>query len=296
MARPRRTPPKVDPDRNILETIMDVLSELRASDRKVAELVLADYNTVLHDTVAETAAKAGVSVPTVLRFCADVGCDGYQQFKLKLAQAAAFGLSATHSALALTDSPGTVVDKIFDFTLSSFDWARRRIDPAAVEAALTLLMEVRRIEFFGLGASGIVALDAQQKFPLFGIPCGAQIDIHQQLMTASMLDSDAAAVFISNTGRTHAILESARVARDHGARIIGITGDPKSGLCDFCEVCLVVQTLDNTEVYTPSISRLAALVIIDILASGVALRKHEVFGEQIVRMKRLLAQKRSEGF
>ncbi len=209
---------------NILEVVRTLRPELRKSDRKVADAVLADPARVLKATVAEMALLAEVSQPTVIRFCVAIGCSGYQEFRLRLAHSLALGLPATHSVLLGTDTPATVVDKIFDYTLSSLDWARNHLDKAAVEAAVAILEQARSIAFFGFGASGIVARDAQQKFPLFGVPCSAELDSHQQIMAASMMQPGDVAVVISNTGRTRSIIEVARTARENGAKVICLTG------------------------------------------------------------------------
>jgi len=67
--------------------------------------------------------------------------------------------------------------------------------------------KARRIDFFGFGASGIIALDAQQKFPLFGVPCLAHTDSHQQFTAAAMTQPGDVAVAIPNTGNTIAIID-----------------------------------------------------------------------------------------
>ena len=118
-------------------------------------------------------ALAEVSQPTVMRFCLAVGCTGFQDFKLRLAHSLALGTPATHSVLLDTDGPAAVVEKIFDYTITSLDWARHHLDRQALGRAIAMLEAASAIEFFGFGASGIVARDAQQNFPLFGVPCGA---------------------------------------------------------------------------------------------------------------------------
>ncbi|WP_182086504.1 SIS domain-containing protein [Aureimonas sp. ME7] len=275
------------PTRNILEIVRDTHDALRKSERKVADLVLADPQVVLGMTLAETAAQADVSQPTVIRFCNALGCTGYQEFRLRLARGLALGTPATHSVLRPSDPPGAVVEKIFDYTLTSLDWARRNLDAVAVEAAIEALLQARSIQFFGFGASGIVARDAQQKFPLFGVPCGAELDSHQQIMSASVLRSGDVAVVISNTGRTRSLIEIADVAREGGATVIGITGS-REALGPHCDIVLVAETLDNTDVYTPTISRIAALVVIDILSTAVGLRRAHASGQRFEAMKRRL--------
>ena len=276
-----------DAPQNILEIVRLLRNDLRKSDRKVADLVLADPRQVLNSTIAQAAQLAGVSQPTVMRFCIAVGCSGFQEMKLRLAHSLALGIPATHSALAETDSPETISDKIFDFTMTSLDWARRRLDRLAISRAVDLLEHARAIEFYGFGASGIVARDGQQKFPLFGVPCGAQLDSHQQVMSASMLRPGDVAVVISNTGRTKSIIEVARIAREQGAKVIAIVG-ADSPIAAYCDVTILVETLENTDIYTPTISRLAALLVVDILSTAVGLRKTEGDKERLARMKRRL--------
>ena len=276
---------------NILEVVRMRRAELRRSDRKVADQVLKDPRRILGATVAETAQLAKVSQPTVIRFCTAVACSGFQDFKLRLASSLALGTSATHSVLLDTDTPPVVVEKIFDYTMTSLDWARHHLDEAALERAIDALERAKRIEFFGFGASGIVAQDAQQKFPLFGVPCGAPADSHQQIMVATMLGPGDVAVVISNTGRTRSIIEVARTARETGAQVIGITGTD-SPLAAYCDIAIIVETLDNTNVFTPTISRIAALVVVDVLSTAVALRRDAEHQQRFARMKLRLSELR----
>lgn len=281
-----------DAHQNILEIVRVMQDTLRKSDRKVAAVILADPPRFLSATVAETARTAGVSQPTVIRFCAAIGCGGFQDFRLRLAQALALGTPATHSVLLESDRTETVFDKIFDYTITSLDWARNRVDKNALARAVDLLVAARGIEFFGFGASGIVAQDAQQKFPLFGIPCGAQTDAHQQIMTASLMGRGQVAVVISNTGSTRSIIEIADLARGTGAKVIGLVGNT-SPLMAHCDVTILIETLDNTDVYTPTISRIAALTVIDVLSTAVAMRREPAQRNRIAAMKQQLRDLRS---
>jgi RpiR family carbohydrate utilization transcriptional regulator len=279
---------------NVIEAARAAYDDLRKSERKVADVLLADPKHMLGATLAQTAELAQVSQPTVIRFCTAIGCSGFQEFKLRLAHTLALGTPATHSVLSRADDLGAVVEKIFDYTITSLDWARNHLDLRAMEEAVALLENAKAIEFFGFGASAIVARDAQQKFPLFGAPCGAQSDSHQQIMAASMMRPNDVAVAISNTGRTRSVIEIARTARARGAKVIGVTGSD-SPLAAECDVKLIVETLDNTNVFTPTISRIAALVVIDILSTAVAFRRGEEHQERFREMKLRLNELRFGG-
>jgi len=275
-------------DDNLLEVILRQKDYLRKSDRRVAEVVLASPDDVVEMTLARLAEAAEVSEPTVIRFCTAIGCDGYRDLRVKLARSMAFARSTSHTAITSEDDLEALITKIFDYNLSNLNWAQSKLDQEAVRAAVDLLAGARRIEFFGFGASGIVARDAQQKFPLFGTPCGAPADAHQMYMTAEMLSKDDVAVGVSNTGHTREIVTALKVARENGAGTIGITGQ-QSPMLGNCDVALVVETLENTDLFTPTVSRLSHLVVIDILATAVSLRRDETHHQRITRMKTRLA-------
>jgi RpiR family carbohydrate utilization transcriptional regulator len=285
------TEPSLGPTQNVIEVVRQSLGGLRKSERKVADKVLENPQRILTATLAETAGLALVSEPTVIRFCTAIGCEGFQDFKLRLARSLALGTLPTGSVLDSEDTTAELIGKIFGYTISSLDWARNHLESRQVSQALQILSRAQSIEFFGLGASGIVALDAQQKFPLFGVPCGAPTDTHQQLMTAAMMKPGDVAVVISNTGRTLAMIEVAQTARRNGAEVIAITGSQSPLLAD-CDVGIIVETLENTNIYTPALSRIAALVVIDILSAAVGLRRDAEHGEKFANMKRLLSGQR----
>jgi DNA-binding MurR/RpiR family transcriptional regulator len=73
----------------ILREIERHLKQLRRSERKVADLVLARPDEVIHMRIVDLASAAQVSEPTVVRFCRAIGCEGFQNFKVALAQSTA---------------------------------------------------------------------------------------------------------------------------------------------------------------------------------------------------------------
>lgn len=286
--------PTEDSSDTLLERITRQLPSLRRSEQRVAAIVLDNPVGAVQFTMAGLAEAAEVSEPTVMRFCASVGCEGFQDFRIQLAQTLALGLPVTHSSISPDDSSADLSEKIFDHTISSLDRARRTLDAAAVDEAIALILGASDILFVGFGASGIIAQDAQQKFPLFGVPCQAPEDFHQQFIAATMSGPRSLTVAISNTGHTEQTMIVAEAARKAGASVISITGRP-SPLSDIATVPLIARTFEDTDVYTPSTSRLAGLVVIDILATGVALRRSPEHTDAIRRMKSELASMRHRG-
>lgn len=275
---------QLEPDPPLLERLSGAMNSLRRSERKVGELVAEDPTFVVSATMAQLAEGAGVSEPTVMRFCTGLGFDGFQAFKIALAQALAIGLPATLSSIGRSDTIAEIGGKTFDHTITSLDRARRYLDFEQIGRAVDAITRASSMVLVGLGASAIIASDAEQKAPLFGIPCSAPLDSHQQFMSASMARPGGVLVAISNTGRTLSIIRVAETARRNGAVVIGISGD-QTPLLEQCDIPIVVRTIEDTDVYTPTVSRLAGLVVIDILATAVALTREQAHMDRLTQMK-----------
>lgn len=264
---------------------------LRRSETRVAEAVMRDPATSVHRTLAELAAEAGVSEPTVVRFCRAVGFRGFRDFQITLAQALAAQSGFNDVAMTKIDPQQDLIGSVLSNHLGTLIAVRDALDGDSIARAVDILADARRIEFFGLGASGIVAIDAQQKFFRLGRPTVAYTDPHMQLMSATTLRAGDVVVAISHTGRTKDILESVVTAKDAGAQVVAITS-PESPLSFAASVTLPVATAEDTDLYTPMMSRLAHLAVVDILATGLAVRGGAEVADNLRRLKRHLQLKR----
>lgn len=278
----------------ILEIIRDHMPTYSNAERRVADTVLAKPNAVIHFSIAKLAREAGVSEPTVVRFCRILGFEGFKEFKLRLAQGLVAGTDYVHQEVKPGDDAATYIKRIGLFAVNGLSGVVRQLDPVAVEQAVATLAGARRIEFYGFGASAAVAVDAHHKFFRLGIPCNAYSDSHMQAMSASTLGPGEVVVAISHTGRSRELIESVRLARTAGGVVIGITTSD-SPLAQECSQVLAVDLHEDTDVFTPMLSRLAHLLLIDILVVGVSLLRGEQVTDRLQRMKKALSLKRLRG-
>lgn len=279
------------PESPLLTRISVRLPELRKSERAVAELVLAEPGAVLYMAISEIAERVGVSQPTVARFAHAMGFSGYREFKLRLAQSLASGVPYVHQDVGPKDKLDTVAPKVFDRTISALLSVRNHLDPAQLEKAVQLLARARRIDCYGVGNSGIVALDAQHKLFRYGMPVASYVDGHTMGMAATLLRRGDVVIAISASGRTTDMLGSVEIARDAGAKVIAITTSD-SPLAAMSAVTLPADVLEDPDVYSPMLSRLAHLAIIDVLSVGVALSLGPPLLKRLERAKQTLMEKR----
>jgi RpiR family carbohydrate utilization transcriptional regulator len=279
---------------NLLSRIREALPSLSAAHRKVAEAVLTNPHDLLNANVWELAQRAGVSEPTVVRFCRSIGHNGFQEFKVTLAQSLVADVSYLNMDIRADDDATSYKQKVFDSVIASLINVRNQLDSAALERAVDALARARKIEFYGFVASGAVAIDAQSKFFHFAVPCVAYTDLHMQLMSAAALGPQDVVVAISHTGRTKELIESVKVARQSGATVIGVTAGG-SPLARLCSLVIAVDVPENTDIYMPTLSRIAHLLVMDVLAVGVALRGGAQAAERLQRMKTALHARRVTG-
>jgi RpiR family carbohydrate utilization transcriptional regulator len=283
--------PGAAPSSTLLERIGALQDTLRPSERLVAEYVLQHPEEAIDLSFGELAARAGVSQPTVARFCTALGFAGLRDFKLTLARSLASGVPFVHRDVNLHDSAAEVSAKVFDRSIAALVTVRNHLDATALDAAIRCLSAARRIEFYGLGNSGIVALDAQHKFFRLGVATAAYSDPHVHAMAASMLGRGDVVVAISGSGRTRDLIRSAEIAREAGATVIAITvaGSPLAKVCD---IGVFADVPEDPDVYAPMTSRLAHLAIFDVLAVGVAVARGPELDERLRRAKAVITEKR----
>ena len=233
----------------MLDRIQASLSALPPAEQRVGKLVVADARKFVNMPISEIADRSHVSKPTVVRFCRSMGYDGLSDFKLKMAGTVSEGVPFIHRSVDSDDKISDVLVKVIDNSVAAFLRYRNDASTHALERAVAALeaawKEDRRIEFYGVGNSGIVAQDAQHKFFRLGVNAIAYSDGHMQVMSASLRKPGDVVVVLTASGSPLASVGNIHLAADHP---------------------------ENYDRYSPMTSRLLHLMIVDVLATALALR------------------------
>lgn len=278
----------------ILTRLQHELANLSKSERRIAEEILADPESAVHATTAELARRSGVSDPMISRFCRGIGCKGFPEFKVLLAQSLAKNTSYVTRAVATNDDTTTYIEKLISTHQGALDYLRKELDPALVDNAINHLDQASRIEIFGMGGCSALAHDAQHKLFRMGTPTIAYEDNLKQRMAAAAAGPGCVILFLSFTGRTYATIETAETARNSGATVMAIT-DPRSPLASVCDLVLTSGSeLEDTTIYVPMTTTIMIQTVIDILATGLALKRSPQIESQLKQIKESLEHTRTE--
>jgi glucokinase len=272
----------------LMERVQHLHPELSPAEQRVAQLVIEHPRKMLSEPIAEIAKLADVSQPTVIRFCRSLGFSGLADFKLKFAGSLTGTIPVRHSQVRMTDSTHDLSAKVIDNTVSAILRFRDQLDVNSIDRAIDILRRAKRVEFYAMGNSRVVALDGQHKFFRFRIPTSSYGDSHLFALAAELLGPGDVVVAISTTGQLPELLDAVDVARAAGADVIAITSS-KSALARKASVCLAVDHSEDSTTFLSMISRILQLLLIDIMAVGISLGPAgEVTGDGDTERRRLL--------
>ena len=258
----------------LLRHIKNTLPDLRKSEKIVGEFILADPKSIITMKTAEASSAMGISEPTLIRFCKAIGFTGYQELKINLSQQLAADDYFVMYEIDQNDTIHELCEKVFDTTISEILNVRSQIDQNVLSDAIEILANAGRVEFYAFGGSAPVAMDGQHKFFRLKIPSSYISDPHIQFMSANSLGKDDVVVVISQSGTTSALIDSVKIVRKSGVKVIGIMpgNTPLASICDYP---LVINIGDNNRISKPHTSRIAYTAVIDVLTMGVAQLKPE---------------------
>lgn len=239
---------------------------LTNSEQKVAAFVLENLEEVIYYSVTDLADHVGVGETTVLRFCRKIGLKGYQEFKLKIAQ----NLSE-EKKLTISSESTNLIQSILKNTTQSLETTASMISEKDLNAAIEMLHTANSIHFFGVGTSGITALDAKSRFLRIGRRTESIVDPHFQAMSAATLSKGDVVIALSISGSTRDTIESLEVAKENGAKVIAVTYYTRSPIAQLADIVLAGGTKESPLEGGSLTAKISQLYVVDLLCTGIAL-------------------------
>ncbi|NEE03246.1 MurR/RpiR family transcriptional regulator [Phytoactinopolyspora halotolerans] len=272
--------PKADEAGNTVVRARALLPSLPPAEQRVARRVIDDPVGVSVFTIAELAHACGTSRTTVTRFCRALGFSGYPELRLRLATEAGRAERVDRERPvsgdinpddALTD----VVEKIAFADARAVEDTASQLDTAVLGRVIDAVVDARRVDIYGVGASAFVALDFQQKLHRVGRVAYAWSDTHAALTSAALLTDRDVAVGVSHSGTTQDTIDALAEARSRGATTVALTNFPRSAICAVADLVLTTAARETTFRSGATASRLAQLTVVDCVFVGVAQRTYD---------------------
>ncbi|MFZ4887893.1 MurR/RpiR family transcriptional regulator [Enterococcus innesii] len=246
--------------------IKTLYKDLSLKEQAIADYILENPSKVSHSSISDLSNELGIADSTFFQFTKKLGYNGFKDFKMAmLMQENDFSAISIHENIQKSDNELTMAQKVFDSNMTTLTDTKNLLKEEDLKLAAAMINQSKRLFFFGVGGSEIVATDAYHKFLRSPITVFHSSDYHIQLMEASLLTPDDCGIFISHTGKSRETIELAQVAKNNGAKIIVITSHAASPLAKLGDV-VFISISEETEFRSEALaSRIAQLSIMDSL-------------------------------
>ncbi|MCV0429265.1 MAG: MurR/RpiR family transcriptional regulator [Roseibium sp.] len=279
--------------RDILSVLQEVEPDLSKSERILATLLRSEADFIVNAGITDVADRAGVSPPTVTRFCRRLGCESFTAFKVQVAQVAFAGaryLTANNSSVA----PMDVADSLLAQLQEAAERTRKTLDVGSASRAADVIANAGLVATFGAGGtSSMIADELQNRLFRLGLRTISVTDHAMQLMQAATLRHGDVIIASSVSGLNHQMVRALEAGKTYGATIVALTrpGRPVSNLAD---ITIGIDLPEGDNILRPSMSRYAYLYVTDLLATFVAMKRGDESRESLRRVKHQLSNSRDE--
>ncbi len=254
---------------DLFHALSDEDGRLSGLETKLAQFALENVDFVVNSSIIELAERAGVSPPTVTRFCRRLGCQGYSDFKVQLAKMAYVGLRYLKPE-APTATAEEVASDIVSKAQNALFEVHRQLDLRTIEKAAQMLRGAEFIQAFGSsGNSAMIVNELHNRLFRLGCRINSSNDHGMNLMISAAAQPGTVVFGSSFTGRDMGLVHCLELLRQHAIPTIVMTqgGSPVANTAD---LVIAIEMPEGKNIFRPTSTRYAYLAAIDILANMVA--------------------------
>ncbi|WP_404328632.1 MurR/RpiR family transcriptional regulator [Mesobacillus maritimus] len=259
-----------------MKMIKNMLEQLPASERKIAEYILEYPYEAVNCTVSELAAKTQSSGAAVIRLCKSLGVKGFQDLKVRIVGDLGKTKEQGYRDIERGEKSADIVQKTLSNSIQSLRDSAEIINHDELEKAVQALLAAKNIHLFGIGASHVIAIDAQQKLLRINKGATAFSDTHMVATLVANAEKDDVVFAISFSGETPEVINMIALAKEQGVKTISLTKYGQSSVASLADINLYTSySVEAPFRSAATSSRLAQLFIIDILFLSMATEQYE---------------------
>lgn len=269
----------------LIRACMDSMTD---TEKRIADYLLVHGSDAMHMNAKELSVSCDTSPAAVVRFAKKLGFKGFTALKLDLARESAQAApDAFNSAILENDDLAAIISKAEKTHQRNTALTYQMINIATLQSAIDALLGARRVFLFGVGASGLLAMDFQYKCSRIGVPVFYYADSHTSLASAALLDKHDTVIAISYSGVTRETLLAAQSAHACGAKVIAVTQGNLNPLARLADFPLCIPSEESTLRIGAMTSRNSGLLVLDLLYLG-CVQKNVLQSQQALEKTRAL--------
>ncbi len=240
-------------------SVIDILQleyqRFSAKEKEIADYIMRNRLSINNINIKDLAAHTNASTSTITRFCKKAGCNTFVEFKIRL-----------NREVQKPRNDADFFVKTQNLYNDIINATAEMLDTAKIEEVVELIKVSRKIYIYGLGSSGLSALEFKYRLTRMNIIADAITDSHMMIMSASLLGKDDLVIGLSNSGLTTEVSQAMKGAKQRGATIIGVTNFDHTPLSEASDICLFTPDIGRSGDGNFINSQLAIIYILDILS------------------------------
>lgn len=244
---------------NIIDVIYNKLPHMSATDKKIAQVILAQPRAVIDYTISQLAKQAAVSDASVSRFCKNLNIEGFHQLKTRLAQVS----DDENVSGTIDDDIQKSLKNISDNKSVEIANTLKNLSTTKITKLLKTFKQARLIQVVAEGNTYPVAIDAVYKFNQIGFFAFSDSASETSIAQTLNMQKDDLLLIISNSGESKSLMKQLEVAHEQKIKVVAITNRDDSPIAQRADIHLktyVREQIFQSEYY---FSRIAASTMIE---------------------------------
>lgn len=251
-----------------------LLKSMTRLEYKVATYCIDRGISIGEKSIFDVANETSVSAALVVKVAKKCGFKGFKDFKNALVLASN-AIQKMPSELNSTDTPEVVIQKVFNTAIVGLKDTASVLNPKDLVLVAEKIIKATKIDIYGSGGSGAVAMDLYHKMMRIMIRSELCTDVHMMMMSAVGLDKKSVAIGISHSGQSRGVVDALNLAHSQGAFTIAITNNMNSPICQNTDISFCSVAQSSPIVGENAAARIAMLNIIDVLFVLVASKTYD---------------------
>ena len=202
------------------EQLKDIYQSLTYSERKIADYILANKDSIGDMTSQKMADNLGIGQATVIRFSKKLGFRNYK-YMLSALEEGERNYSDIEE-IQLKESTATTNEKIKNKVKFLIDFTDEANTPQTYDAAVDLIREARYIYCYGYMSTMSVAVYMHELLQLFGLNSFC-MEAHSTMSSMRCQGEGGLLIVFSKSGETPITNEVVRFAKEKGLKVLAVS-------------------------------------------------------------------------
>lgn len=227
---------------------------LSASEKKIANYVLNNIETVPFESISDLSNKIGTSPSTITRFCKKLDYRSYVEFQTLLKT----------ESIKVTEYDD-IAEKVIEYYHLTLKLSKSIFQHVSPEVLVDAIEKSNKIVILGIGSSGLTATEFSLRLNRMGLSSTAITDSYTMFALSVLLNSNDLIIAISNSGETPEIVKACREAKKNKVKIAAITKKVNSSISETTDTIFYTSGHDILENDTFYNDQLSFLFFIDVI-------------------------------